>query len=127
MHIEPVLAVTTIPPGMGNVERAHSALNGAYNALALGRDEDRPGPPDVGDARDWLAAVHEELTPLAGHDGPDDATAAARAILPRLDRIRTLLEGLGTGATAAHVDAVLQEIGVAMDHAEEALAAVGWE
>jgi hypothetical protein len=119
--------ITAIPAGMGNIERAHSALNGAYNALALGRAAGRATAPAIIDARDWLAEVHEQLTPLAGHDGPDDAAAAARAILPRLDRMRALLEGLGATDDAAHVDALLQEIGVAMDHAEAALAAVGWE
>ena len=95
---------------MGGFERAHGAMNAAYNALALDRDKDALDP-DVRLARGYLQEAHTELTPIAGHDGADAALVAARAVLPRLE----------------HAMKLLDELGIAMDHVEEALAAVGWD
>ncbi|MCB0880048.1 MAG: hypothetical protein KDC46_13840 [Thermoleophilia bacterium] len=111
---------------MGGFERAHGAMNAAYNALALDRDKDALDP-DVRLARGYLQEAHTELTPIAGHDGADAALVAARAVLPRLEHAMKLLDELAVTKDALHVTPLLDELGIAMDHVEEALAAVGWD
>ncbi len=111
---------------MQGVERAHGALNAAYNALAVDRDVD-PLLPDVRLARGYVTEAQRELTPTAGHDGADDALAAARAVLPRLEHALQLLDELAVTQDAVHVTPLLDELGIAMDHVEQALAAVGWD
>lgn len=105
---------------MGNVERAHGALNAAWNAIS-------PGQPRLDLARDYLAEASEALAVGGGHDGPEDALVAARLMLPRVTRASRLLDELGVAPTPVQLQAVLDEVGVAMEHAEEALGAVGWD
>ena len=111
---------------MGGFERAHGALNAAYNALAVDRDKD-PIAPDVRLARGYVTEAQRELAPATGHDGAEDALAAARAVLPRLDRALQLLDELAVTQDIMHVTPLLDELGIAMDHVEQALAAVGWD
>jgi hypothetical protein len=109
---------------MGGVERAHGAINAAYNALATDGEQTRV-PQDARLARDYVEEACTELRPAGGHDGADAATAAARAVLPRLERALQLLEELMVAPDTAHVAPLLDELGIAMDHVEQALAAVG--
>lgn len=106
-------------PTLASVERAHAALNAAYNALTV---DSRPS--DVGLAQRY---VREARTELTGHDGPADATAAARAVLPKLEHALQLLEALGASRDPLHVGPLLDDLGSAMDHVEAVLASVGWE
>lgn len=108
---------------MWNVERAHAALNAAYNSLA--DDTGRvPLVTDIGLAQQY---VREARTELAGHDGPTDASVAARAVLPRIEHALQLLDALGMSRDPRNVAPLLDELGGAMDHVEAALAAVGWD
>lgn len=113
------------------VEKAHAAINAAFNALAA---DEAPRELQssvllargyVGEARTALATVPTDGG--AGHDGPDDASAAARAVLPRLDHALVLLEALGVAPDPANVAPLLDELGLAMDHVEETLVAAGWD
>lgn len=106
-----------------HVDRAHAALNAAYNALAVDRDATTL-PRDVGLAQRYVREAHDALT---GSDGPSDASAASRAVLPRLEHALQLLDALGTSHDPRNVAPLLDEIGLAMDHVESALAAVGWD
>lgn len=121
MDIEPITAVT-----LSRVETAHGSINAAYNALALDRTRD-PLDADVKLARGYLNDARTHLTPGEGHDGQDDALAAARAVMPRLDRAMQLLDELEVSKDPAHVAPLLDELGIAMDHVEQTLAAVGRE
>jgi hypothetical protein len=111
---------------MGRVERAHASLNAAYNAIATDRVPETL-VRDCGFARDYLAEAHRELQPGSGHDGPDGAAAAARSVLPRLERALQLLDELQTTSDVQHVAPLLDELGIAMDHVEQVLGAVGWD
>jgi hypothetical protein len=104
---------------MGHVERAHAATNSAYNALS--------DASDLTLARSYVTEARGELAPLAGHDGPDDAGAAARAVLPRLDRALTLLDSIGAARDQQHLVPLLDQLGQAMDSLESVLAGVGWD
>lgn len=110
---------------MAGVERAHASLNAAFNAIAMDRDVD-PIAPDVELARGYIAEARGFLQPGGGHDGHDDAATAARAVLPRLERALQLLDELAVAGDPVHVTPLLDELGIAMDHVETALAAVGW-
>ena len=122
MLIEAIRPVTS----MWNIDRAHDSINAAYNAIAVDR---RPATlvHDVGLARGYLHEARAEVAPAAGHDGPDDATRAARAVLPRLDHALVLLDALEAFPDAQHIEPLLNELWIAMDHVEDALAAVGWD
>ncbi len=109
---------------MGSIERVQGSLNAAYNALALDRDTDAL-VPDVRLARDYVNEARGELDPGAGHDGADAAATAARFVLPRLDHALKLLDELEVTADPAHVAPLLDELGIAMDHVEQALAGAG--
>jgi hypothetical protein len=109
---------------MAGVERAHGALNAAFNALATEGETTRM-PHDVRLAKGYVQEAVTELHPAAGHDGADAALAAARAVLPRLERALQLLDELMVTTDPAHLAPLLDEIGIAMDHVEQALAAVG--
>ncbi len=113
-------------PSMADVERAHASLNAAYAAIAA----DRIPQTLVRDAGLARGYVHEARTHLhvgAGHAAADEARAAARAVLPRLDHALRLLELLTTTSDQTHVDLLLDELGTAMDHVETALAGAGWD
>ena len=117
---------TMSPVSMGNVERAHSAMNAAYNTLAVDTTRDTI-PENVNLARGYLSEARGELVPGAGHEGPCEAAVAARAVLPRIERAFQLLDALGASRDPHHVAPLLDEIGIAMDHVEAALAAIGWD
>jgi hypothetical protein len=48
-------------------------------------------------------------------------------VLPRLDHALALLDALELAPDVAHVQPLLDELGIAMDHVETLLAAVGWD
>lgn len=124
MQVEPL----TTQPGfsMANIGRAHSAMNAAYNALAVDR---RPETlvQDAQLARDYVAEARTELEPGAGHEAADDARAAARAVLPRLDHALALLAALQVAPDPMRVTPLLDELGVAMDRVEAAMSGAGWD
>jgi len=112
---------------MANVARAHEAMNAAYNALALDRDTDSL-VNDVELARTYVSQAKTELgAPGAGHEALDAARVAARAVLPRLDHALVLLNALAVTPDPLHVAPLLDELGIAMDHVETALAGAGWD
>ena len=121
MQIDPF----TGQPPMAHIERAHASINAAYDAIALDRETDDLAT-DVPMARRYLTQARTELEPM-GHEALDDASRAARAMLPRLDHALALLEALGTANDPDHVRPFLDELGIAMDQAEAALAGVGWD
>lgn len=125
MQIES-LPSTTAAFSMANVGRAHSAMNAAYNALAVDR---RPETlvADAQLARDYVDEARAELTPGAGHEASDDARAAARAVLPRLDHALALLAALQVAPDPLRVTPLLDELGVAMDRVEAAMTGAGWD
>ena len=105
---------------LGSVERARDALNAAWNSI-------EPGQVRLDLARDYLVEANRELSLGGGHDGADDAIVAARLMLPRVTRATRLLDELGVAPTPLQLQAVLDELGLAMAHAEEALGAAGWD
>lgn len=122
------IAVTPVQPGMAYIEAAHASVNAAFNAIAVDRAPAAPpAPKDVDLARDYVTEARQAIIGLAGHDGPDDAALAARAVLPRLDRAMAILDELGQSRDPLLVQPLLDELGIAMDHAEAALGAVGWD
>ncbi len=120
------ITVTPVQPKMAHIEAAHASVNAAFNALAMDRTT-AALPRDVKLARGYVGEARLALTELAGHDGQDDAAAAARAVLPRLDRAMAILDELGQSHDPRLVQPLLDELGIAMDHAEAALGAVGWD
>lgn len=123
MNIDPIQPTTLT---MADVERAHASLNAAYAAIVT----DRVPQKLAQDARLARGYVHEARAHLHagnGHAAPDSARAAARAVLPRLDHALRLLELLATTRDQAHIDPLIDELGAAMDHVEEALAGAGWD
>jgi hypothetical protein len=123
------MQIDALTPGaitMGGIERAHASLNAAYNAIATDRLPETL-VRDCGLARDYVTEARQELQPASGHDGPDGALAAARAVLPRLERALQLLDELQTTHDVEHVAPLLDELGIAMDHVEQALGSVGWD
>lgn len=121
MRIDQVGAVD-----MARIEQVHATLNAAYNAIAMDRETD-PVARDVVLARGYVSEARATLVPAGGSDGQEDAAVAARTVLPRLDRALQLLDELEVSKDPAHVAPLLDELGIAMDHVEQALAAVGWE
>jgi hypothetical protein len=114
------------PAGLATIERAHGAMNAAYNALAGDRDAGML-PTDVRLAHDYISEARSELDVFAGHDAPDDAKASARAVLPRLQHALLLLDALSITPDPEHIAPLLDEIGFAMDHVESAMAGAGWD
>lgn len=113
--------------GYGWLEEAHAGLNAAYNALAVDLLEERLAA-DAALARDYVAEARAALAGgLAGQRPAGEAAAAARAVLPRLERALMLLDRLCAAPDPLHVAPVLDELGLAMDHVERALGAVGWD
>lgn len=121
MNIEPVTNVT-----LRGVEATHSALNAAFNALALDRESDDLST-DTALARGYVSEARTYLVAGHGNDGQDDALTAARFILPRLDRALQLLDELEVTKDAMHITPLLDEIGIAMDHVEQTLTAAGYD
>lgn len=121
-----MMVIDGVKSGMGEVERAHSSMNAAFGALTS-----RSGVPvathDVTLARAYVGDAHASIAIVAGTDGPHDAAIAAREMLPRLERAIAILDQLGQAHDHRLVQPLLDELGIAMDHAEAALAAVGWE
>ncbi len=119
-------ALQPVGVDMAHVEQAHAALNAAYNAVAVDR---RPATlvRDTNLARGYVHEARIALTPTTGHDGRDEAAKAARAVLPRLERALQMLDVLAATRDPLHVEPLLDELGIAMDHVEAALAAVGWD
>jgi hypothetical protein len=115
------------PVTMAHVERAHSSLNAAYNAVTAHDQPVPSGPGVIQLAREYVDEARRELHLDDGHAGNDVARTAARAVLPRLERALQLLGRLEVERDAAHLTPLLDEIGAAMDHVEEALVAVGWD
>ena len=112
--------------GLGRLEAARDSMNAAYNALALDRQTD-PLTRDVALARGYMCEARDAVAPLGGSDGLDDATFAARGVLPRLEHALQLLDAMGVAPDPLHVAPLLDELGFAMDHVEQALAGAGWE
>ncbi len=121
------IAVSPVQPKMAYIEAAHASVNAAFNAIAMDRTSAPPTAKDVELARDYVTEARQAIVDLAGHDGPDDAALAARAVMPRLDRAMAILDELGQSHDPRLVQPLLDELGIAMDHAEAALGAVGWD
>lgn len=118
MQIEPTTQNAAAP--LWNLERARDAMNAAYNALSV-------DAPIAGVATSYVHEARREIVATAGHEAPDGARAAARAVLPRLDHALTLLATLATATDPMHVTPLLDELGFAMDHVETVLAGAGWD
>lgn len=114
-----VQAATGANAAIGRLAVARDAMNAAYNAMAAA--------PNLELARGYVREAREAVRAVTGTEARDDAAAAARAVLPRIDHATQLLDGLGVNPDPVHVAPLLDELGLAMDHIEQALAAVGWE
>src|SRR5438128_156221 len=99
-------------PALGGLERAHAAINAAYGAIADDEAAARPCDEDIRLTRDYLGEARGELA-ASGHDGPDDAKAAARSVLPRLDHALALLDALDASRDPLQVAPLLDELGLA--------------
>ncbi len=122
---DPISAHAPINPHLAVLEDAHGWTNSAYNAIVNFRAAPEVATADI--ARSSLASARDRIAVLAARDATDEATLAARLLMPRFERATDLLSHIGTVADEAHLRPLLSEFDAALDHIEQVLGAAGWD